>query len=152
MFFSPHIPCGLRLFGPVDHICGTCYVATRFIHIHRVPLIPISSWIVIDDSVTEVKFRGRKISLSIKSILVAWMLTALVLIGAINSVWGLAVVVDPRGADRLTSGVLRLLLGLTCLGVWWLYQYRPLRASNARAEELLELLDDESLFSKHFLY
>lgn len=62
---------GTRKFGWVDEVEGLGTVATTFFHVMFVPLIPIGSHLMLDES------RGVSLPLSIKSILVAWVRSAL---------------------------------------------------------------------------
>lgn len=58
---------GTRMYGWVDGIEGQGMVATRFFHLMFVPLIPLGTVFMVDDD------RGAPISLSWKSILVAYL-------------------------------------------------------------------------------
>ena len=83
---------GTRLFGKVDEIPGAFHVATKFFHVSFLPLIPTSSWVVIDGSkksgVMSSSWSGVQLpSLHWSSIGMAW-LRVLLIYGAI----GLAVV------------------------------------------------------------
>jgi hypothetical protein len=68
---------GTRLYGKVDEVPGLGHVATVFFHINFVPLIPTKTWFVLDQ--TSEGWNGAPISMSGKSVLVAWMRTACVL-------------------------------------------------------------------------
>lgn len=76
---------GTRMFGRVDTVPGVCYVATRFFHIWFIPLIPLSSMLVLDDSTPD-STMGLSIPMSGKSVLAAYfralsMVAGLVMIG-----------------------------------------------------------------------
>jgi len=58
---------GTRMYGWVDGIDGQGMVATRFMHVMFVPLIPMGSVFMVDDD------RGAAISLSLKSVVVAYV-------------------------------------------------------------------------------
>jgi len=62
---------GTRMFGWVDGIDDQGMVATRFAHVMFVPLIPLGSVFMVDDD------RGIAISLSLKSVIVAYVRSAL---------------------------------------------------------------------------
>lgn len=76
---------GSRMCGKVDAVPGICHVATNFGHLYYIPLIPTQSLLVFGED--ENGIYGLKIPFSFKSILVAWMRTALwaVLIFAIGA-------------------------------------------------------------------
>jgi len=78
---------GTRLYGRTHVVANTCHVATCFFHVYRVPLIPLRSWIV--TSQTGSSWRGIKTKLSIKSVFLAWLRAALVLMFASACVTGL---------------------------------------------------------------
>ena len=63
---------GTRYFGYCDKVYSpdgseVGQVATMFVHVMFVPLIPLQSWFLLGDE------RGVKISMSLKSVLVAWV-------------------------------------------------------------------------------
>lgn len=113
-----HIICGNQLYGRVDKIPGLFSVATKFFHLYYVPLIPFESWLIIDGTETAEGFQGRKISLSGKSILLAWMRAAAVVcsIGAVF--WGLIAVAD-MNKKGVTSPVSAALLLVSSLFMYW---------------------------------
>jgi len=84
---------GTRLFGMVHLVPGRFYVSTKFLHIFLVPLIPLGSWIVTKES--DRGWEGRPIGISVYSILMAWIRTALVL-----SYLGIAVMMFVRIFDN----------------------------------------------------
>lgn len=78
---------GSRLCGKVDAVPGVCHIATHFGHLYYIPLIPMKS-VIVWGSTPE----GEQVSAfhwSIKSILIAWVRTALylALIPAITAVF-----------------------------------------------------------------
>lgn len=72
---------GHRLYGKTDEVPGLFHVASRFLHLYYVPLIPVASYVVVDQDGDD--FRGVKIPLSLKSILLGWFRAALVILGLI---------------------------------------------------------------------
>ncbi|AKF09476.1 hypothetical protein [Sandaracinus amylolyticus] len=62
---------GTRMYGRVDEM-PEGYVATQFVHIWFIPLVPISSMLVTDDS-NDRSVRGVKLGWSGKSILAAYL-------------------------------------------------------------------------------
>lgn len=95
---------GTRHCGPVDAIAELGEVRTRFFHVWFVPLIPIGSMFITED--TDDGVRGSKVGLSLKSIFVAWSRTALFF-----SVIGLGVFCAATAMDAVdaTGAVFRLL-------------------------------------------
>lgn len=71
---------GTRLFGKVDTLDDTgVHVATKFFHISWIPLIPLGSFLVIED--TGDRHRGASVPLSFKSVLVAYLRAACIPFG-----------------------------------------------------------------------
>jgi hypothetical protein len=62
---------GQRMYGRVDRFAGS-HIATRFFHIYWVPLIPLSSWLVLEEH-EEGRFTGLQIPMSVRSIFLAWL-------------------------------------------------------------------------------
>ncbi len=110
---------GTHKFGWVDEVEGLGTVATRFIHIMWIPLIPIGTSFMLDDD------RGYSMSLSLKSIVVAYVRAFLF--------WSAAASV---AAVPVTFGITlctALPLGLA----WLLMPFLVRKASAARAAELM---------------
>ncbi|HZS35987.1 MAG TPA: hypothetical protein VFF06_04135 [Polyangia bacterium] len=61
---------GTRLSGKVDSFAGS-YVATRFFHIYYVPLIPLSSWLVLGEDGAST--RALPTTLDVRSIAAAYL-------------------------------------------------------------------------------
>ncbi len=57
---------GTRLSGKVDSFAGS-YIATRFFHIYYIPLIPMSSWLVLKDG------SGVSVPLNLRSVMAGWL-------------------------------------------------------------------------------
>jgi hypothetical protein len=62
---------GQRLFGRVDRFAGS-HVATRFFHVYYLPLIPLSSWLVLEEK-ADGEFLGLQVPLQLRSVLSAWL-------------------------------------------------------------------------------
>jgi len=62
---------GQRMYGRVDRFAGS-HVATRFFHLYYVPLIPLSSWLVLEEQ-ADGRFLGMQVPLQLKSVLLAWL-------------------------------------------------------------------------------
>ena len=90
---------GSRLYGKVDHVPGLFHVATKFGHLWYIPLIPMESYLVFAQDGKH--FRGMKIGMSGKSILVAWTMAAAVVIGLIAGIMAIALGADhPNRVDE----------------------------------------------------
>jgi hypothetical protein len=63
---------GEKLYGKVDRVPGVFFVGTMFFHIWFVPFIPYKTMLVIDKDFGRT-IRGFPMTLSIKSILAAWI-------------------------------------------------------------------------------
>lgn len=92
---------GQRMYGRVDRFAGS-YVATRFFHIYYVPLIPLSSWLVLEDQGKE-GFRGMQVPMQGRSVLLAWARigTLLMLLGSIPAIFSVAA--QSAGAAATTA-------------------------------------------------
>lgn len=131
---------GTRLYGKVDEVPGMFHVATQFFYLQYVPLAPMGSYLVF--SKTGEGFRGAKLGLSLKSVLVAWTRVALA-IGAVAAVIVAIVMLnDPRtgGAKAALPAGLLIASGLAAgFAFWWSYRLQGVgRASYARAVQLAE--------------
>lgn len=69
---------GQRMYGRVDRMGGS-HVATRFFHLYYVPLIPLSSWLVLEEK-DEGQFLGLQVPLQLRSVAMAWMRVASILL------------------------------------------------------------------------
>jgi hypothetical protein len=64
---------GEQHYGKVDVVPDLCHVATRFFHINFLPLIPLGSEIVVTGTSEAGGARRLKTTLSLKSVVVAWV-------------------------------------------------------------------------------
>jgi len=62
---------GQRMYGRIDKLAGS-YVGTRFFHIYYLPLIPLSSWLVLEEQ-GQGSFVGTQVPLQLRSVLAAWL-------------------------------------------------------------------------------
>lgn len=132
---------GQRLCGRVDQVPGACYVATRFFHVYYVPLIPLSSWVIVEGSENQNGFRGQQIGLSGKSVVYGWLQAFLVIFGLIYSIYGAIQISELNRAGKNTfDGIVKVVIGVVSLGAWAMFMIRPFRAGPERARHLLEQL------------
>lgn len=132
---------GQTMCGRVDQVPGACYVATRFFHLYYIPLIPLSSWVIVQGSENSSGFKGQQIPMSLKSVMFGWLQAYLIVFGLISSVRGAIQIAElqQKGMNPF-NGELTLVLGVLCLIVWVLFKFRPLRAQTDRANEMLTRL------------
>ena len=138
---------GTRLFGKTDIVPGNCHVATCFLHLYRVPLIPMGSWIVTAQKGS--KWQGIKTSLSIKSVLMAWLRAATILATLTAAILVLPelsrVAVRPELLAPHVAVALVSLAGLFA-------SYRLSTASPKRACELLLKLGVDTATAEEIVY
>jgi hypothetical protein len=129
---------GSRLYGKVDKVPGLGHVATRFIHIDFVPLIPTGSFLVLAQAGKS--FRGVPIPLSFKSIAVTWLRAASLVAGILGAIFTLVGVSDSRHGGGLP--VPAVLLAIGGIGIFsFLVTHRSAtKAGYARAIELGKLV------------
>ncbi len=127
---------GSRLFGKVDEIPGIGHVATKFVHLDYFPLVPTESWFIIEQSGNG--WRGARVGISAKSILIAWFRVALVLAIVIASITGALFVAGNRAG--LMDGILLLAGAVAGIALFiGTYKLRGIgKATPARAEALLQ--------------
>ncbi len=115
---------GTHKYGWVDEVPGLGCVATSFIHVMYIPLIPTGSYLIFEED----EDMGISISLSMKSVLVAYVRAFLFwtfFISMLSSVGTFGI-----------SCIIAAPFGVAWFAMPWLV--RP--ASEARAEELRQLL------------
>lgn len=79
---------GNRLFGKVDEVPGLGHVATKYFHIDYLPLFPTESWFVLEQNGNQ--WRGVRIPLSAKSVLIGWGRAISLLCGVIAPIVAIA--------------------------------------------------------------
>ena len=128
---------GTRFYGKVDHLPGLCYIVTRFVHIWFVPLIPTETYLVLEGTESGGNFRGVPISMSLKSVVNAWLRAGCVLgiIGGIIASFVSLIRLSEGRADFMdvigSLGVFVAAIGLMALS------YKVFgKVSPQRAEEL----------------
>jgi hypothetical protein len=99
---------GSGMYGKVDEVPQFCHVSTRFGHLWYIPMIPMGSYAVLEQSGGE--FRGVAIPLSGKSILMAWLRTAIVLGTVATVVTAIASLGEDKVANAIALAVLSVFL------------------------------------------
>ncbi len=131
---------GRRLYGKVDEVPGLFHVATQFFYLQYVPLVPLKSFIVLAGSGDE---RGVPTSMSVKSVLMAWVRTALVGGMLFGLIFGIIQWIEYSSKHAPGSGELLLLAGTSLVGSGLLFwaSKRFSRAGYDRAMELATQLE-----------
>lgn len=93
-----YIVWGSRLMGKCDTVPGLGHVETKFGHIYYLPLIPTQTFLVLSKSGKN--FRGVPLSLSFKSILMAWSRAILLVAGLVFAIMTVMFAVDPKSGDN----------------------------------------------------
>jgi hypothetical protein len=129
---------GQRMFGKTDHVGNLFYVRTQFFHLWFIPLIPLTTYIVIAGSEQGTGFKGMQTSMSLKSVLFGWLRAGCVIAGVFCLIAGLINFMSYLDKNS-TEGLANALL---CVGVlagagllYWMTMYFS-RASYHRAVEL----------------
>ena len=129
---------GNQLYGRVDRVPGLFSVATKFFHLYYLPLIPFESWVIIHGTETADGFQGRKISLSGKSILLAWMRAGAVVCSIGAAIWGFVAVAEMQKRG-ISAPLNAALLFVSSLFMFWV-STRLGRPNLARSVFLAEQL------------
>lgn len=95
---------GERMYGKVDRVPGVCYVITIFAHLNFIPLIPTRSYIVIEGTEEGGEFRGKEVTISLKSAIAGYIRVwcgAVALISAVIAGFGLVGAVEALRLNAL---------------------------------------------------
>lgn len=105
---------GSSLYGKVDEVPGLGYVATQFGHLYYLPLIPMGSYIVLNEEngLGGSEWQGTSIGLNGKSILIGYLRAALVLALIVA---GFAVFLS---SAKVTAAIVAGLAGLLAFGTY----------------------------------
>jgi hypothetical protein len=129
---------GQRMFGKTDHVGNLFYVRTQFFHLWYIPLIPLTTYIVLAGSEQGTGFKGMQTSMSLKSVLSGWVRAACVLGGAFCLIAGLInfmSYVDKNSTEGLANALLCVGVLAGAVLLYWLTMLFS-RASYHRAVEL----------------
>jgi hypothetical protein len=123
---------GVRMAGKVDAVPRVGHVATKFIHLYYVPLIPLGTFLVKTDAAGAES--EQPLPMNGKSILVGWLRTVgwvVLLAGGVAAVLG----VVHRDPGRVAVG----LIGALVAGIFVLLLYRLRFVVHAGYERALEI-------------
>lgn len=122
---------GTQLFGKVDKVPMLGHVATSFFYLQFVPLVPLGSYLVLEDGQEQIS-----VGFSLKSLLIAWLRTAMVFGAGGLAIAGIITLSDSE--LPLAVGCLSL-AGFCVVGMIGSY-YIPL-VSSASYERAMALAD-----------
>jgi len=121
---------GITTFGRVDIVPGLFSVATRFFHVSYVPLVPLGSYVVVDEN--EEGIRGVRIPLSVKSYFLAWFQTLAIYA---TMIFGVAALFQLLFPSNRTKAVWCLAFAVGSFLLLWLSKH-VFYASRMRALQL----------------
>jgi hypothetical protein len=131
-----------RMCGKVDHVANLFYVHTQFFHLYYVPLFPLKTFLVIAGTEGDDGFQGKQISLSLKSVLIGWLRTVLILAMVVSVISGIIngiSYLDHQQPHNMNLTLFMMGVLLAAILIYWL-TLRMNRASYWRALELGEEL------------
>jgi hypothetical protein len=144
---------GQHFYGKVDVVPNLCHVATRFLHVNFVPIIPLGSCIIVTGSEKGKNFQGINTTLSVKSMLLAWFRAGLYALAVGATLLSVLVTIDyveNQGATPVLA--LAAIWGIVAadIAVLWM-SYRFNRASFDRALQLGAELGLEAVIVEQYL-
>jgi hypothetical protein len=132
-----YVHVGTELYGKVDRVPGLFHVATEFVHVWFLPLVPRRSFLVREETADGKARSPVRIPLSSRSILIAWTRTVLSLIGLVLPIFSVIhyrQVQQGIGREPSLSVVFLAISAMCFLGLCATYRFT--RASPLRALEL----------------
>jgi hypothetical protein len=128
---------GTRLFGQADRVAGLFCVRTKFFHVNFLPLIPLASYLILEEKGGSGN-RGIELKkLRWNSVLLAWLRTPLWIACAVGSVIGL---VTGLGIEHDWHAAAPALGLAAVTGAAFYATYRFSAASFERASELARMV------------
>jgi len=124
---------GTRLCGKVDQVPGLFFVGTKFAHLYWVPLIPLGSTVVLEE--TAEGWRGVPFGLSLKSWLTAWVRTFCLFAGILSG--GMVFVMLQESQPNWT---IPLCVFAACVGIL-IFSYRSSWVTKASYERAMKIAD-----------
>jgi hypothetical protein len=144
---------GIKHYGKVDAVPGLCHVATRFFHINYMPLIPLGSEIICTLPSVPGESWSRQTTLSLKSVLIAWVRAALYLTAFLGAVIGAALTIEYFQKRPATPPVeliaIWVLVASSVVSLW--LTHRLTRAGYDRAVQLCAELGLDPTVVEQFL-
>lgn len=129
---------GSGLYGKVDKVPGVGHVATNFGHLYYFPLIPTQSHFVISEDSSG--YQSVPISMSLKSVLMAWFRSALVIGSIVLLITGSVEFSEGQQASGIFTGA----VGLGCVGLFFATYYVHM-FSQASYDRAMNLADEIGL-------
>lgn len=144
---------GTHHYGKVDQVPGLFHVKTKFFHVHFLPLIPLGSYLHLENAAVE-GHDGIPIDWSWKSVLFAWVRSTLLTGGAVLTIialTGLVVLLEDIDHWQTVLGMMLAALVvfvLLYLSFRWTHA-RPYRALCLAREAGFEPEDVAEFFVHH---
>lgn len=114
-FGLSYLLCGIRRCGVVDKVPGYFFVATEFLHLFRIPLLPTDSYLYRKDGDWDLAF---PVAMSFKSVLIGWARGLLGVVAAIALIVLVeAVVFSSSETGALARAVIAVVAILVCGGL-----------------------------------
>jgi hypothetical protein len=108
---------GLRLFGRVDEVPGRFYVATEFYHVQFLPVVPMQTYLVLRQDADG--WEGVKIPLCRKSLAVAWLRAAALVLAGVAALWALAEAARSDSRWQTPAAVALVATAVFVASKWW---------------------------------
>ncbi len=126
---------GVRKFGKVDALENGAHVATQFVHIWFVPLIPLKTHLVVSEDGNN--YQGIPLPFSFKSLLAAWLRCFLVFstLGALAVMFAAIAEGEIEGLDAVIAAPIAGVAAAALIATFVL-SYRFFKPSPERAREL----------------
>jgi hypothetical protein len=129
---------GQQMFGKTDHVGNLFYVRTQFFHVWYIPLVPLTTYIVLAGSEQGTGFKGMQTSMSMKSVLFGWLRAACVIAAIVSLIAGFINLISYLDKNNTDDLALVFLCGGVLAGavlLYWLTVHFS-KASYHRAVEL----------------
>ena len=135
---------GKKLYGRIDQVSKQFHVATLFYHLMWFPLIPIQTYIVIDNAEEMTHFYGIKIPMSMKSVFVAYIRSVVIIIAFITLIRGIILFFGnpPEEKPDLLGSIIRITISTFSFLAYWL-SYVWLQADSKREQELRQYIESK---------
>jgi hypothetical protein len=110
---------GKKFYGKVDHVPGLFFVATLFWYVQLIPLLPLGSYLILDEKVKDDKdYRCFYVGYSLKSILLGWGRIGLLSVAVVCSIMAVVRLNSLRGQTPNIHGA--LMAGGVAVASWFL--------------------------------
>jgi hypothetical protein len=144
---------GQKFYGKVDHVPGLFFVATLFWYVQLIPLVPLGSYLILDEKIKDDKdYRSFYVGHSLKSILLGWARVGLLSVAVVCSIMAVVRLNSLRDQTPNVQGA--LMAGGVALTSWFLLWASYRLWSKASAEQAaawaIKAGIDPSVVEAHF--